>query len=109
MGYSERDGLRNIALIEVKADGVTLIRDGASRQLSDQEWREWTALLTEQRVLELPPLIVPARETSNRDKIVEYEFLHLTRTRGRRVFMMRPGEQGASPYHILIERLRRLP
>ena len=105
MSFSEEDGARLDAIIEVRAGSARLIHDERERELTREERRAWTSLVGELRVTELPPLISETAGSGGR----QLEFLQLTRERGRRVFMIDPGmDDPGSPYMRLIMGLARL-
>ena len=110
MSYiDDEGGKQRLTVIEVRENGAELIRSGTERNLTEAEWRDWSTLLAEQRILDLPPLIVQLKFKDHEYRGYQYEFLHLTRKRGRRLFMVHPGfRDWASPYHLLTLRLHRL-
>lgn len=90
--------------LEVRADAVTLIRGSTRRLLTADEWRAWSARIAELGALDLPPLTSALTKDS-----VQYEFVHLTRKGGRRLFMNDPGAADpGSPYQRLVWHLNRL-
>ena len=96
--FSEEEG-HLLAAVLVRNRSATLLKDGKERELTSDEKRDWMALISELRVTELPAL-THGDETSSG---LQLEFVHLTRKRGRRVFMVSPGRNDwASPYHQLL-------
>lgn len=106
MSFSEQtDGLLEVIVV-VRNDSATLLKDAAERELTLSEKQAWMSLVSELRVTELPALVTGVGEPRGR----QYQFVHLTRKRGRRVFMINPGfHDWASPYQQLITRLHHMP
>ncbi|MCP4590544.1 MAG: hypothetical protein GY842_07360 [bacterium] len=69
-----------------------------SRKLADKEWRDLRRFLSANLVEDLAPLNVQANDG------IQYEYVHLTRHGGRRVFMNNPDTVGGSVYDQLARR-----
>jgi hypothetical protein len=74
------------------------------RTLTAQEWSSLRAWLDQNQIDDLGPLNMAA------DDGIQYEFLHLNRNGGRRIFLNNPGisDSGGSVYSQLVGRVRDL-
>ncbi len=103
-GYWGDEG-QSVIYIRGKKAELRFYRDETkfeSRKLSDGEWRDLRGFLCDNSVEDLAPLNVLVHDG------MQYEYVHLTRHGGRRVFMNNPQTVGGSVYDRLVRHFIRL-
>ncbi|MGD8453485.1 MAG: hypothetical protein PVJ57_16860 [Phycisphaerae bacterium] len=72
------------------------------RRLTEEEWRDLRAFLSDNSIDDLAPLTLQVIDG------LECDYIHLTRAGGRRVFMISPDSAGGTLYDRLVRRFERL-